>query len=191
MDISLLPVWATALLVFGLRLIDVSLGTVRTISVVQGRIGVSVALGFVEVLIWVTAISQVIVNFERSPLLPLAYAAGFAAGNATGILLERKLAFGRVLLRLISTRADDIAHHLRARGEWATCIQSRGSKGHEDMLFGTCTRRALREVIAHARELDAELIYAVAPVVETGHPGHPLPRPGSAAAGWRAGLVRK
>jgi len=36
--ISTLPVWATALLIFGLRIGDVSLGTLRTLSVVQSSV---------------------------------------------------------------------------------------------------------------------------------------------------------
>ena len=86
-----LPAWALAGTIFLLRIIDVSLGTMRTITVVNGRLRLSVALGFFEVLVWVTAVSQVILRLRDHPILVLAYAAGFAAGNAVGILLERKL----------------------------------------------------------------------------------------------------
>jgi uncharacterized protein YebE (UPF0316 family) len=52
-----LPLWAIALIIFGLRIFDVRLGTFRTISVVHGRVRLAVLLGFFEIAIWVTAIS--------------------------------------------------------------------------------------------------------------------------------------
>src|SRR3989304_8159894 len=61
-----LPIWFLAGLIFSLRIFDVSLSTMRTISVVTGRIRFSVFLGFVEILVWVTAISQVILGQRAS-----------------------------------------------------------------------------------------------------------------------------
>jgi len=67
---------------FGIRIVNVSIGTLRTITVVQGRLKLSVVLGFFEVLIWITALSQVLVGASTNPVLILAYAGGFAGGNA-------------------------------------------------------------------------------------------------------------
>src|SRR5690606_11004747 len=100
-----LPMWGLASAIFILRMIDVSMATLRTIAVVQGRIVVSVAIGFVEVLVWVTTVAQVIQHASNSPLLLFAFAGGFAAGNGVGILLERWLAMGAVILRIVSLHA--------------------------------------------------------------------------------------
>lgn len=54
-----LGVGVIAVLIFTLRVCDVSLGTLRTISVVNGRLALSVILGFCEILLWVTAVSHV------------------------------------------------------------------------------------------------------------------------------------
>ena len=102
-----LPVWALALVIFTLRVVDVSLGTCRTIAVVQGRMKVSVLLGFIEVLVWVTTVTHVIQKAADNGWLLLAYAAGFAFGNAAGIALERRLAMGSVILRIVSHDAGD------------------------------------------------------------------------------------
>jgi hypothetical protein len=42
------PIWAVAVVIFLLRVADVALGTMRTICVVQGKLVISVVLGFVE-----------------------------------------------------------------------------------------------------------------------------------------------
>ena len=87
--IASIPVWLLCLLIFGLRVCDVTLGTVRTVAIVKGYLSAAVVLGFFEVLIWILAVSQVIVRINESIFLGIAFAGGFAAGNAVGILVER------------------------------------------------------------------------------------------------------
>ncbi len=80
-----------ALLIFYLRLVDVSLGTVRLIMIGRGRRKIAPLLGFVEVTIWVVAISQVITNLDNIFNI-LGYSGGFAAGTLVGMWIEDKLA---------------------------------------------------------------------------------------------------
>ena len=49
-----------AVLIFSLRLIDQTLGTLRLLYVNKGKPGLAAILGFVESAIWVVAISRVI-----------------------------------------------------------------------------------------------------------------------------------
>lgn len=49
------------LLILVMRICDVSIGTVRTLMVVQGRKTLSGILGFFEVTIWILATSQKII----------------------------------------------------------------------------------------------------------------------------------
>lgn len=74
--IASIPVWLLCLLIFGLRVCDVTLGTVQTVAIVKGYLGVAVALGFFEVLIWILAVSQVIVRINESISLAIAFATG-------------------------------------------------------------------------------------------------------------------
>jgi uncharacterized protein YebE (UPF0316 family) len=181
--------WTLALLVFCLRIVDVSLGTMRTIAVVQGRRKLSVFLGFFEVLIWLTAVSQVILRVQTSPLLIVAFAAGFATGNAVGITLERRLALGAVIVRMISSRtAQPIAARIRQLGLRATTFEGHGACGPETLIYVTCPRDRLHGILASAREIEPEIIYAVEPIREW-NSGLPAPLPN--ATGWRAALQRK
>ena len=188
--LSDLPLWALALVVFGLRVCDVSIGTMRTISVVQGKLRMSVALGFFEVLIWVCGASQVMAGFQKYPLLAVAYAAGFAAGNGVGILLERAIALGSVALTIISPCAGPtIAARLRAQGQRLTSFSGEGRDGPVTMLYTTCPRRGLRKVLDVAREVDPRMFYTVEPLREWRIDPGSSPRPH--AAGLRALLGKK
>ena len=182
-----LPVWVLSLVIFGLRIVDVSLGTLRTITIVHGRVPISVLIGFVEVLIWVTAVSQVIVHLRENPALSLAYAGGFACGNAVGIVLERRIALGTVVVRMIaSTGASQIAQRLRSLGYEVTAFPGEGKDGPRTLLFTTCARRNSASVVREAAELDHRLFYTVDRFSQATQLGA-LPHP----TGWRGAFKKK
>ena len=184
-----LPVWGLAVLIFGLRVVDVSMGTLRTLAVVQGRLRLSVMLGFFEVLVWITAVAQVMPRLRTDPLLALAYAGGFAAGNAAGILLERRLAMGSVTVSLISPRAGSaLAERLRRRGQRLTTFRGEGRDGPVTLIYTTTSRRNLRWLLDEARGVDPHLFYTVEPLREG---GSALAGSRPDASGWRGAFRMK
>jgi uncharacterized protein YebE (UPF0316 family) len=185
--LNALPIWGIALLIFLLRILDVSVGTLRTITVVQGRVGTAMILGFFEVLVWVTAISQVVLHLPERSILALAYAGGFAAGNACGIMLDRYLAVGSCVVRMITgVEGDKLAGRLRELGRIVTTFSGQGHDGPRTLLFTACPRRELETIVAVAREVDPGLFYTVERFTRADH-GTPLPHP----TGWRAVLKKK
>jgi len=185
--IDTLPIWVMALLIFFLRILDVSLGTLRTVAVVQGRLVISVLIGFVEVIVWAIAVSQVITRVQESPILLLAFAAGFAAGNACGIALERLIGIGEVVVRMIvSSQPEAIAERIRSMGLALTSFAGQGKDGPRTLMFTTCTRRSLGRVIKEAATLDPQIFYTVDRFSHSAHV-NPLPHP----TGWRAIFKRK
>lgn len=158
-----LSIWALAPLIFVLRIVDVSLGTMRTVSVVRGNTSVSVMLGLAEVLVWITATSSVITNLDSSIWLMLAYSFGYAAGNGVGVILERKLSRGRVVARFITeNEADPIEDYLRRNTKWTARWAGHGGP---DMVFTTCPRREISKLVHEVLRLDPEVVYLVEPVV--------------------------
>jgi uncharacterized protein YebE (UPF0316 family) len=181
-----LPVWALATMVLLLRIGDVALGTMRTIVVVNGRIRLSVALGFLEVLIWTTAVSQVILRLRESPVLIVAYAGGFAAGNAVGIVLERRLALGQCVVRMISQESDRVVDVLSSFGPVRGVFQSEREGPSERLVFATLARTDLQEAVRRVKAVDPDVFYVVDRFAQT-NGRMPLPRP----TGWRAVLKMK
>jgi len=172
-----------AALIFALRIVDVSLGTIRTISLIHGRIATAVALGFFEVLIWIAVVSQVITGVGKNPVLLVAYAAGFAAGNGVGIVIERRLAIGVQLLQMISQKAgDEIAVAIRGQGQAVTVFTGEGRDGPVRMLLTTCQRRKVPGLIAEARRIDPDVFYVVEPVSDLRRNVRLATRP----TGWRS-----
>ncbi len=88
------------LIVFFARIADVTLGAMRIIFTSRGKRKIAPLLGFVEVFIWVSVISE-ITRGAHNVAAYLAYAAGFAAGTYIGMFIEDKLALGMVVVRAI------------------------------------------------------------------------------------------
>jgi uncharacterized protein YebE (UPF0316 family) len=177
--------WTVAALIFLLRMCDVSLGTMRTIAVVDGRTRLAVTLGFFEVLIWVTALAEVIARIHENYWLALAFAGGFAAGNAVGIAAERRLALGSCVVRLISHgRGMAVADAVRPIGRMVTTFRSEDSERR--LVYATCKRRDLAALLAAARAADPVLFYAVERFPQTSDVT-PLFQP----TGWRAIMKMK
>jgi uncharacterized protein YebE (UPF0316 family) len=168
--IGVLPVWVVAICVFAFRIIDVSLGTLRTLSVVQGRVAMSVVIGFFEILIWVTAISQVVTRITESPILALAFA-------AVGLCVVRMI---------VSEGADDVAETLRTMGYVLTTFEGHGRDGPRTLMFTTCQRRSVPHLTAAVAAIDPRVFYTVDRFSHTGH-AMPLPHP----TGWRAVFKKK
>ncbi len=186
--INELPIWGLALVIFSLRIVDVSLGTVRTLAIVEGLTVMAVSMGFVEVLVWVVAVAQVITRINESLVLVLAYAGGYATGNAAGVWLEKKLALGKSVLRIISQQhGNQIAKKLREKGQVLTTFSGEGFGGPTTMLFAICERKKIRKLVSWAMTLDPDLFYSVERVHEWKSARRHVPH----ATGWRAILKKK
>ncbi len=91
------PVFAYGILpvlIFLSRIVDVSVGTMRIIFVSRQEKIISPILGFFESLVWLVAISQIMLHLDNV-ICYIAYAGGFAMGNYVGLRIEDRLALAR------------------------------------------------------------------------------------------------
>ncbi len=157
MEFSILQ---TGILIFFARVCDVSLGTVRTIITVQGRSVLAFFLGLFEVLIWITIVSTVVLQIKESPILALFYAFGYATGNVLGILVERKLAFGLMVLRIITADTHQkMAERLRSKGLAVTVFPGEGMNGTVMLLYTAVRRKDLPWILSLVKEEDPDAFY--------------------------------
>src|SRR5690606_22027228 len=114
------------LLIFVARIMDVSINTVRIIYVLGGRKFASTLLGFFEAFIWLMAIRQIFEHMDNW-LCYVAYPGGFAAGIFVGMIIEEMIAYGKVIVRII-TRKDvhELLQHLRSESFRYTYVHAEG-----------------------------------------------------------------
>ena len=147
--------------IFGLRIVDVSMSTIRILLAVRGHKMIVPLIGFFEVLVWVTAVGNAI-KFLDSPLHLLGYAGGFATGNIVGLLIEERLAIGFATMRVVSTHAGvEMADALRSIGFGVTEFGAQGRDGRVEVLYTVCKRRDIDRVIDEVERWDAQAFITV------------------------------
>jgi uncharacterized protein YebE (UPF0316 family) len=148
-------------LIFLARILDVTFGTLRIIFISRG-LGVLAALvGFFEVLIWILAIGQVMQNLQHW-ITYVAYALGFSAGNLVGIIIERRIAIGNLIVRIITRReADELVKFLRSAGYGVTSIDASGETGPVKVIFTVVKRKKLPDVLALIKRFNPNAFYTI------------------------------
>lgn len=140
--------------IFLTRILDVSIGTLRTLVTVQGRWKLAFVLGFFEVTIWVGVVSTVVQRIHTLPILVIFYGLGFAAGNVVGIRVEQRIGLGHVVLRVFTREAGQrLAERIRRTGQPVTSFQGEGSLGPVTELCIVTRRKNLKRILL---EVDAE-----------------------------------
>ena len=149
------------LLIYFARVVDVSLGTMRIISLSRGLRKVAPVFGFVEILIWLFAIRQIF-NHLNNPACYLAYAGGFASGIYTGMWIEQKLAMGLRVIRVI-TRLDatDLIEGLRKLGYGVTAVDAEGNRGKVKLIFTIVKRADISSVTKMIKQFNPKAFYSI------------------------------
>jgi uncharacterized protein YebE (UPF0316 family) len=149
------------ILIFTARICDVTLGTIRIIFVSRGRKILAPLVGFVEILIWLTAIGKIMQNLGNVYCY-LAYAGGFAAGNFVGIYIEEKLAMGMFLIRIITKKeAAQLIAGLNSQGYGATSIPAQGSTGQVAVVYSVIKRGDLDRVVETVKRFNPKAFYSI------------------------------
>lgn len=99
--------------IFLVRILDVSLGTIRTIITVKGKTLLAAIIGFIEVFIWFVVVKEAINVNNNSIFIAISYASGFATGTYIGGILSKILIKSNLTIQIISSKFKDIAKVLR------------------------------------------------------------------------------
>lgn len=152
---------AIPILIFILRIADVSIGTIRIIFVARGNRLVAPMLGFFEVFIWVLAISNIIQHLDNW-LNYFAYAGGFATGNYVGMKIEERLAVGVSLVRVITKKElPSLSIKLNEKGYPTTLLDGHGRDDDVSIIYTIVKRKNLPEVIDLIKRSNPKAFFTV------------------------------
>jgi uncharacterized protein YebE (UPF0316 family) len=146
--------WIGALVIFGLRVLNMSMDTLRLLFTMRGKKALSWVIGFLVSLVYVLLLTSVLSNLNN-PLYIIAYSAGFATGGVVGMWIEERLAIGFVHLQVISPRRGVVmAEKLRENGFAVTEIPARGKDGMVSLLNLSVRRKQAVAVQKIVNECD-------------------------------------
>jgi uncharacterized protein YebE (UPF0316 family) len=149
------------LLIFIARITDVSLDTLRIIFINRNLRYYAAISGFFGVLIWLMVIRQI---FQRmnNPLCFIAYAAGFAAGNIVGIVIENRISIGKVIIRTITRKeSDELVAFLRSSGYGVTVLDADGTTGPVKVIFTVAERSDVEPIVEVIKKYNPNAFYSV------------------------------
>ena len=156
------------------RICDVTLGTIRIITVSKGMKSLATGLAFFEIIIWLFAIGQIMQNLSNFANY-IAYATGYAVGNYVGIYIEEKLSLGIVMLRIITKKkADDLIAFLKSAGYGVTNIKANGAYGSVDVIFTIIKRRKCKTVVEIIKKFNPKAVYTVEEIKFANTPPFPI-----------------
>jgi len=148
-------------IIFLARLIDVALGTLRIIFVSRSMRKLAPLVGFFESLIWLFAISQIVLNLSNV-MSYFAFAAGFATGNFVGIYLENKLSIGLLSVRVVTTEdGSDLINYLREHNFGVTSVSATGVSGRVRLIISVIKRKDLDEYIGIVKQFNPKAFISI------------------------------
>ncbi|MDX1436353.1 MAG: DUF5698 domain-containing protein [Anaerolineales bacterium] len=147
-------IWAGALLIFTIRVVEMSCDTLRILMVVRNRKAYAWGIGFVQSILFVIAITAALSNLSN-PLNILGFAAGFATGTVVGMLIEERLAIGYTHMRIVSAGfGSKIANQLREEGHALTEVPARGKDGAVTLINCSVLRKYVDPITVMVKGID-------------------------------------
>ena len=118
-------------------------------------------LGFFESFIWLMAIRQIFEHLDNW-LCYVAYPAGFATGIFVGMVIEERIAYGKVIMRII-TRKDlsPLKEYLGKVNFRYTTVNAMGRDGEEYVTFVVLERERLQEMLDALKKLLPTAFYTI------------------------------
>ncbi|MFM8319954.1 MAG: DUF2179 domain-containing protein [Chloroflexota bacterium] len=141
---------------FFLRILDMSMFTLRFMMTMRGRRLLTWVFGFAGSLAYVMGVRSVLSDLS-DPARLLGYAAGYASGMLVGMAIEERLAVGYTQIKAISPgRGAALCDRLRAAGYAVTETPARGRDGAVDCLMCSVPRKKSAELETLILEIDPQ-----------------------------------
>ena len=148
--------------IFCARLIDVSLGTFRTINTVRGRDLVAALIGLVEITVWFLIVKEALNTDNNSVWIVIAYALGFSVGTYMGGKISKRFIKSNLEVQVIlSSRDNNIVNKIREEGYGVTAIEVTGTKSEKYMLYIQIRNQSLEHLKDIIRKLDKKAFIVV------------------------------
>lgn len=146
--------------IFASRLIDVSLGTVRTIYTVKDKHLIASLVGFVEITVWLLVVQEVLNNTESNLWVVLSYALGFSVGTYIGGKISNYLINSKLGIQVIISKDDKILEAIRKAG-YAVSVLNVVGKDEKYMLYLQIDSKQYNNLITIIKELDSKAFIVV------------------------------
>ncbi len=146
--------------IFFTRILDVSLGTFRTIILIKGKNWLAGFIGFFEVFVWFVIVQEALNTPNTSIWIAIFYSLGFATGTVIGAYMTNYFIRTPITLQII-TNNDKLADYLRAKGFGVSVVDVHGKDGIRNMLILETMDNHYKELLSLVRVMDENAFIVV------------------------------
>mgnify|MGYP004614988543 CR=1 FL=1 len=115
--------------IFFARLIDVSLGTFRTINTVKGKDLYAALIGLVEITVWFLVVKEALSTDNNSAFIVLSYSLGFSIGTYIGGKISKIFIKTTLEVQVIlSNKNDELVNEIKRNGYGISVLDIQGNK---------------------------------------------------------------
>lgn len=150
-----MAVFMLCIKIFLVRILDVSLGTLRTIITIKGKAIIAALVGFIEVFIWFLIVREALNTDVTSIWIAFSYSLGFATGTYIGSFLSNKFIKGNLSIQVI-TDDYNIVDSIRKNGYGVSVLDVEGhnKENKKYMLLIEITNNKLQDIRSLIKSLD-------------------------------------
>ena len=159
-----MSIFLLGLKIFFSRIIDVTLGTLRTIVTVKDKVFTASLIGFFEVFIWFVVAREALDTSNNSLFIGIIYALGFAFGTYIGGIVSRFIIKGILSVQIITNKAtQDWVETLRKNGFAVSVIDINQKKNQPDkyMFFLEINKKDFDKLHKLIKKYDKEAFIVV------------------------------
>lgn len=150
--------------IFFARILDVSLGTFRTILTIKEKKLYASITGFLEIIVWFFAAKEALNTTSSNIFIPISYALGFATGTYLGGLLSEKFISGNLGLQVITSNNNkEMIKIIRNHNYGVSVIEVNKHDSDTDkyMLFIEINKHKLSDITKLIHKLDPKAFIVV------------------------------
>lgn len=148
---------STCLSIFSARVVDVSLGTLRTVYTVKGKQVLAGLIAFFEVFIWFLVAREALNTDIDSIWIPISYALGYATGTMLGTFISNTFINGLVLLQVTTKKGNKkLINKIRSLGYGVSIVplSNEADSVKKEMLFIETTKKTSKNLIKEIKTID-------------------------------------
>ena len=146
------------------RILDVSMGTIRTIYTVKGKTIISGIIAFFEVAIWFVIVREALNTEFKSIWIMIFYAGGYATGTIVGTYLSKRFINSLISVEVITSKATKKnLDYIRKEGFGVSVVTTTDSyeNNKKNILFITINSRYLEKLKKIINKIDEQAFMVI------------------------------
>lgn len=157
---------ALYLIIFGCKVLENALATLRLIVVANGKKMLGAILAGSTSILWIFTAGIVLVDIKKDPLKAFFFCFGTFIGSYVGSFIEQKLALGNnVLTCIIDCNNESLVDQIRNEGYAVTTLQANGMEQNCLVLLIMIPRKKRNEVTKLIKGLDEKAVVIAEKVI--------------------------